>query len=131
MAMYSAADANATLAANLGIGSAYTTVTGTHIRLGTTVGTATVAMTELTGSGYTTGGSSISWNAPSGQATSNSGAVSWTNGGSTWSIAGLEIWDVAGTPVRHYFGAWTGQPISVINGNVFQASAGAVAPSLV
>lgn len=130
MAMYSAGDANATLAANLGV-TAYTAVTGTHLRLGTgTLPTATVPMTELSGSGYTAGGSAISWNAPSGQATSNSGAVSWTNGGSTWSITGLEIWDVAGTPVRHYFGAWTGQPISVINGNIFQAAAGSVAPSL-
>lgn len=132
MAMYDANDADAVLAANLGI-TTYPVVPGTHLRLGTgSAPTATSDMTELTGSGYTAGGAPVSWNAPSGQSTSNSGAVSWTNGsGSSWAIANLEVWDTAGTPLRHYFGQWTSQPISVANGNTFTASAGAVSAQLI
>lgn len=111
---------------------AYTTVAATKIRLGTTTPTATSNMTELTGTGYTTGGTTITWNAASGGATSNAGSVSWTNGsGSTWSIVGLEIWDTAGSPLRHLWGTWTGQPVSVANGNTFQVAAAGVAYSLV
>lgn len=130
MAMFDQVDATNVLAAILN-DVAYVTVTATHIRLGTNAPTATSNMTELGGgSGYTTGGSSISWNAVSAAATSNSGSVSWTNSGSTWSLVGLEIWDTAGTPLRHLFGSWTGQPISVAVGNTFQLSAAGCAVSL-
>ena len=112
---------------------AYTTVTATKIRLGTNAPTATVNMTELGGgTGYTTGGSTITWNAASAGATSNSGSVSWTNGsGGTWSIVGLEIWDTAGSPLRHLWGTWTGQPVSIANGNTFQLAAAGCSYSLV
>jgi hypothetical protein len=125
MAMFDQTDATSILAAILN-NTAYTTVTGTHLRLGTNAPTATSAMTELGGgTGYTTGGSSISWNAVSAAATSNSGTVSWTNTGSNWTLVGLEIWDIAGTPLRHFFGTWTTQPITVATGNTFSvASAG-------
>jgi len=109
---------------------AYTTVTATKIKLGTNAPTATVDMTELSSSGYTTGGSTITWNAASGGATSNAGSVSWTNGGSTWSLVGLEIWDTAGTPLRHLYGTWTGQPVSVANGNTFTVAAAGISYSL-
>lgn len=133
MAMYDAGEAAAVLSAELGIGGAtYTTVTGTHLRLGTgSAPTATVDMTELTGAGYTAGGSSVSWNAVSGQTTTNSGSVSWTNGGSTWAITNLEIWDTAGTPLRKFWGQWTTAPISVTGGNTFLVAASAVSASLV
>jgi hypothetical protein len=111
--------------------TAYTTVSATKIRLGTNAPTATVNMTELTGTGYTAGGSSISWNTASAGATSNSGSVSWTNSsGSSWSIVGLEIWDTAGTPLRHLWGTWTGQPVSVANGNTFTVAAAGVSVTL-
>lgn len=107
------------------------TVTATHIRLGTNAPTATAAMTELGGgTGYTTGGASITWNTASAAATSNSNTVSWTNSGSSWSLVGLEIWDTAGTPLRHLFGTWTGQPITVANGNTFQLAAAGCSVSL-
>ena len=134
MAMYDAGEAAAVLSAELGIGGAtYPAVTGTHLRLGTgSAPTATVDMTELTGTGYTAGGSTISWNAVSGQTTTNSGSVSWTNGsGSTWAITNLEIWDTAGTPLRKFWGQWTSQPIAVTNGNTFLVAASAVSASLV
>ena len=130
MAMFDQTDASNVLAAILNNVS-YVTVTATHIRLGTNAPTATSAMTELGGgTGYTTGGSSISWNAVSSASTSNSGAVTWTNSGTSWSLVGLEIWDTAGTPLRHLWGTWTGQPITVANGNTFQVSASNVAVSL-
>jgi hypothetical protein len=109
---------------------AYPAITATKIRLGSNAPTSTVNMTEITGTGYTAGGSSISWNAASSAATSNSGSVSWTNGsGGSWSIVGIEIWDTAG-PARHLYGTWTGQPIAVANTNVFSVAAAGVAYSL-
>jgi hypothetical protein len=131
MACFDQVDAGNVLAVIL-TATPYTTVSATHIRLGTTAPSATVNMTELGGgTGYTTGGSAISWNAISAAATSNSGSVSWTNAsGGNWSLVGLEIWDTAGTPLRHLFGSWTGQPVSVGNGNTFLVNAAAIAVSL-
>src|SRR5712664_3132739 len=112
--------------------TAYTTVAVTHLRLGTNTPTATANMTELGGgTGYTTGGSTITWNTASAAATSNSGTVTWTNSGTSWSLVGLEIWDTAGSPLRHLFGSWTGQPITVANGNTFQVAAAGISVSLV
>lgn len=130
MAMFDQVDATNLLAAVLN-DTAYTTVTATHIRLGTTAPTATSDMTELTGgSGYTTGGALITWNTVSAAATSNSNTISWTNTGSAWSIVGLEIWDTAGTPLRHLYSTWTGQPISVPTGDTFQIAAAGISAAL-
>jgi hypothetical protein len=131
MAMFDQQDATNLLKAILN-NTAYTTVSATHLRLGTNAPTATSNMTELGGgTGYTTGGSSISWNSVSAAATSNSGSVSWTNSGSSWSLVGLEIWDTAGTPLRHLFGSWTSQPITVANGNTFQVAAAGISVNLI
>lgn len=116
----------------LALGTSPSATTSEKIRLGTgTLPTASAAMTEITGTGYTAGGSAIAWNAVSGTppTSTNSAAITWTNtSGSAWSITGAEIWDIAGTPLRWLFGAWNGQPISVANNNAFQlASAGASA----
>jgi hypothetical protein len=95
-------------------------VTGISTRLTTTSPTASSAGTELTGgSGYTTGG------------TTTITVLTWTNAsGGSWSIVGIELWDQAGTPIRWLFGLWTGQPVSIANGNTFQVAAGAVTVSL-
>lgn len=131
MAMFDQTDATNLLAAILN-NTAYTTVAATKIRLGTTAPSASSNMTELGGgTGYTTGGSSITWNAVSAAATSNSNLVSWTNSGSSWSLVGLEIWDTAGSPLRHLWGLWTGQPITVANGNTFQIAIAGISVSLV
>ena len=105
--------------------------TGIKLRLGTSAPTATSNMSELSSSGYTTGGTVMTFNAASAAATSNSSTASWTNGGSTWSLVGLELWDEAGSPLRWMFGSWTGQPISIANGNTFSIAAAGVAISLV
>lgn len=131
MAMFDQTDATNLLKAILN-NTAYTTVAATNLRLGTNAPTATSNMSELAGgTGYTTGGSSITWNTTSAAATSNSNTVSWTNSGTSWSLVGLEIWDTAGTPLRHLWGTWTGQPVTVGNGNTFQVAAAGISVSLV
>jgi Rieske Fe-S protein len=101
---------------------------GWKIRLGSNAPTVTVAMTEITGTGYTAGGTAVTFNtAAAGVATGPTATTTWTNSsGGSWSIVGIEIWDTAGTPLRWFFGTWTGQPITVANGNTFQVAAAAV-----
>jgi len=106
--------------------SATASTTGINVRLGTNAPTASVDMTELSGSGYTTGGSAATFSAASGEASSNTTTLSWTNGGSTWTINGIELWDQAGSPVRWLFGLWTGAPITVANGNSFSVTSGGI-----
>jgi hypothetical protein len=116
---------------------AYTAVTGTKVRLGATAPTAASNMTELSATGYTPGGSTITFNSATtnssgATATGGTSVVSWTNsGGTSWTgIVGGEVWDIAGTPKRHWFGNWTGQPIVVAAGNTFAIAAGAVILSI-
>jgi hypothetical protein len=126
MPMWDATDATNHLKAGFGV-SAYTTVTGIKLRLGTTTPTATSNMTELTGTGYTAGGTTVTWTSPSTQNVANVTAPSWTNGsGSAWAVQALETWDIAGTPLRHAWGVWTGAPIAVANGNTLNVAAAAV-----
>ena len=117
---------NATLA-----GTAAQATTGIKMRLGSTIGTGSSAMTEILGTGYTAGGTLTAWNAASSGSATNSGTPSWTNGsGGSWSVEGIENWDEAGTPLRWWYGSWTGQPISVAIGNTFAVAAAAVSVSL-
>lgn len=131
MAMFDQSDANRVLNAECNATN-YTAATTVKTRLGTNAPTATVNMTELSGTGYTTGGTVMTFNAASAAATSNASTASWTNGsGGTWSIVGLETWGNEGTPLRHLFGSWTGQPISIANTNTFQVAAAGISISLV
>jgi hypothetical protein len=128
--------ANKILDLTLGTSAPTMFTTPAKVRLTTTVPTATTAGTELTGTGYTATGTSLAGNtftAASAGATTGPGttALSWTNGsGGAWSIVGVEIWDSAGTPLRWWYGSFTGQPISVANGNTFQIAVGALSVSL-
>jgi hypothetical protein len=113
--------------------TAFSAVAATNILLGTSTPTATSNMTQLSnGGGYTTGGSSITWNSIGGDAaTSNSNTVSWTNSsGGSWVLVGLEIWN-SGATVRYLFGTWTGQPVTVAVGNTFQVAPAAIQVALV
>lgn len=110
--------------------SATASTTGINVRLGTNLPTASVDMTELSGTGYVTGGSACTFAAASGEASSNTSTLTWTNGGSSWTINGIELWDQAGSPVRWLFGAWTGAPITVANGNSFSVAAGGIQVSI-
>jgi hypothetical protein len=104
------------------------------VRLNSTLSTASAAGTELTGTGYTAGGTALSTASTASSAGSavtlpNTTALSWTNGsGGAWSIASMDLTDNAG--VRVWFGPFTGQPISVANGNIFQIAANAVSIAL-
>ena len=130
MSMFDQTDASRVLAAELN-GTNYTAATTVSTRLGTSAPTATGNMTQLTGTGYTAGGTVTTFNAASAGVTSNSSTASWTNGsGSTWSIVGIEIWGNEGTPLRHLWGTWTGQPISIANTNSFAFAASAIQASL-
>lgn len=130
MAMFDQADATLILKAELNATN-YTAATTVATLLGTNAPTATANMTQLTGTGYTTGGTVMTWNTASAAATSNSSTASWTNGsGSTWSIVGVEIWNGAAS-TRHLWGTWTGQPISIANSNTFAIAAAGISVTLV
>ena len=115
--------------------TAFTTLTtGFKVRLDSTTASASAAGTELTGSGYTTGGQTST--APF-ATTSSSGSnvtiphtavLTWTNGsGSGWSIQSLDLTD--GAAVRTLFGNWNGAPVSVANGNTFPVALDAIVAS--
>ena len=100
------------------------------LKLTSTASTGSASGTEISGTGYTAGGTAM----PGASTTSSSGsnvtlphtaAISWTNGsGGSWSIVSLELTDAA--PIRVWYGNWNGQPVSVANGNTFQVAADAV-----
>lgn len=120
-------------------GAQYTALNGTNpmkFKLTSTASTASASGTELSGTGYTAGGTAApgASSAPTGSPASMtcpSSAISWTNGsGSSWTINSLELTDGAGTPVRVFFGQFNGAPITVANGNTFQIAANAVTITL-
>ena len=132
MACFDQLDATNILKAELN-GTNYTSPGGTVATLlGTSAPTATGNMTQLGGgTGYTTGGTYMTFTIASAAATSNSSTATWTNGsGGAWSIVGIEIWNTAAS-TRHLFGSWTGQPVSIANGNAFAIAAAGIAVSLV
>lgn len=101
-----------TVTPGTGGGSAFTVTPPFHLRLYTTTGTETTSGTENTtgnSPGYTALGSSLGSSAFStftSGASTNPNSVTWTATG-TWTlgVAGIEIWDTAGTPVRYLWGA--------------------------
>ena len=116
-----------------GVGSFVATSGTLSLRLTINAPTATVAGTQLSGTGYTTGGSAATWTAAtgttSGAVITNSNTFTWTNGGSanTWNVVGLELWD--NTPTRKCFGLWNGQPYVIGPGSQFVVAPGALAIS--
>jgi hypothetical protein len=127
---WDATAAAASLSAALGL-AAYPSISGTHLRLGSTAPTPTAHMTELVATGYSAGGLLISWSTVTGSpaATSNSSASlpSWTNSGtSPWPLVGAEIWTTQATPVRQFQGVWAGAPLLVPPGDAFAPSASAL-----
>lgn len=100
------------------------------VRLNSTASTASAAGTELTGTGYSAGGQALSTQSSassggSGVTLPATSALSWTNSsGGAWSIVSFDLTDNAA--VRTWFGNFTGQPISVANGNTFQIGVGGI-----
>jgi hypothetical protein len=125
MGAWDATAAATSLSAALGL-AAYPSISGTHLRLGTTAPTPTADMTELVATGYTAGGVSITWAAPTGSpaATYNTNVPAWTNSGtSAWPLVGAEIWTTQATPVRQFQGVWAGAPLQVPPGDEFAPAA--------
>lgn len=105
---------------------------GLNLRLMINAPTATVNGTQLSGTGYTAGGSAVTWAAATGTATggiiTNTNTLSWTNGGgSNWNIVGMELWD--NTPTRKLYGIFDGQPYTIGPGSQFVLSPSAVSVS--
>jgi hypothetical protein len=101
-----------TITPGTGGGSAFTVTPPFHLRLYSTTGSETSSGTENvsgTSPGYTAGGltmGSSAFASFSAGASTNSNAVTWTATG-TWTlgVAGIEVWDTAGTPIRYLWGA--------------------------
>jgi hypothetical protein len=90
-------------------GTAFTTpTTPIRMRLMSANGTATAAGTEVTGGSYTpqTIGTAMGTSA-SGSITNSAGALTYT-GLPAGNVAGVEVWDSAGTPLRFWFQALSG-----------------------
>jgi len=104
------------------------------VRLASTASTAAAAGTEITGTGYTAGGTALANASTASSAGSNvtlpaTAALSWTNGsGGAWSIQSYDLTDNAG--VRTWFGNFTGAPVSVANLNTFTIAVGGITLSL-
>ncbi len=109
------------------------TLTGLKLRLMINAPTATVDGTQLSGSGYTAGGSAVDWGTSTGTSTgaiiTNTNTISWTNGSAsnTWTIVGAELWDY--TPTRKCYGIWNGQPYVIGPGSTFQVASGGLSIS--
>ena len=114
--------------------TALSSAAGMKLKLTSTASTASASGTELTGSGYTAGGTALTNSSSASSAGSAvtlpaTAAVSWTNAsGGNWVINSLEITDNAG--VRAWYGLFNGAPITVANGNTFQIAVNAVTVSL-
>lgn len=108
--------------------------TAMKIKLTSTLSTASASGTELTGTGYSAGGTAFSTastvsSAGSAVTCPKTTAISWTNAsGGAWSIVSGELTDSAA--LRVWFFPFTGQPVSVANGNTFQIAADAISISL-
>lgn len=104
------------------------------VKLTTAASSASASGTELSGTGYTAGGTALGTASTASTAGSPvtlpaGSALQWTNGsGGTWSIVSVELTDNAG--VRAWFGNFTGQPISVLNGQIFQIAVGGISIAL-
>lgn len=96
------------------------------VALVTANGSDMAAGTEVTGGGYAR--QSLSVAAAVNGATSNSADLVWNNMPAV-TVAGVEVWDSAGTPVRLWYGALTASR-TVNAGDDFKLVAGALTLSL-
>lgn len=90
--------------------------------------------TELTGTGYTAGGTAMTTASASStggsavQLPNQSSGISWTAGsGTSWSVNSLEI--TTGTAARAWFGPFTGGPVAVAVSDTFVIAQNAVSVS--
>lgn len=100
------------------------TNTTLKLRLCSSLGNDTTAGTELsTSGGYTAGGATVVFGTPaSGGSIANTADVVWTNMPAV-TIAAVEVWDTAGTPVRLAYGALSSSK-TTNSGDTFTVSTG-------
>ena len=104
------------------------------VRLNSTLSTASAFGTEITGAGYTAGGTALANAVTASSAGSNvtlpaTTALSWTNtSGGAWSVASFDLTDSAAA--RAWFGPFNGQPVAVASGNTFQIAVAGITLSL-
>lgn len=100
-------DANALLKASLALAAYATPTAPMMLRLmnaGNAAPTATTNGTQISGGGYAPQNLTVALGAASGGSVTNSaGAINYTNMPAVTTNA-VEIWDSAGTAVRHWFG---------------------------
>lgn len=119
-----------------GIPGTWTALGGTamKVKLTSTLSTASASGTELTGTGYTAGGTALGTASTASSAGSAvtlpaGTALSWVNGsGGAWSVVSVELTDSAA--LRTWYGPFTGQPVAIANGNTFQIAINAVSLAL-
>lgn len=90
------------------VGTPTRPTTSLKVALVTANGTDSAAGTEVTGGSYAR--QNVTFSAASGGATSNSGAVTYTNMPAC-TVVGVEVWDNAGSPVRLWHGALTASKV--------------------
>jgi len=127
MANVSLAHAANLVDGSLGTAAYVASVGANHIRLMTANGSGTANGTELgTGGSYTavTGITPAAFSAASTTTggTSNTGVLSQTNM-PAGTIVGIEIWDSAGTPIRHWYGALTASKTTALGDTLSFAAA--------
>lgn len=125
-------ESNAVLDGLVGTASAPTPTLPMKLRVTSTAPTATSDGTELPGGGgYTTGGVAITFASASAGAAATSAQILLTNSsGSSWTAAGVELWDSAGSPKRWWWGTITGGPLTIPNGDALLFAAGAITASI-
>jgi hypothetical protein len=107
------------------------------IRLMTANGSMTVNGSALVAGGYASTGLSGNFGAattgaggPTCNGMTAAAALSWTASGVNWSVTGFEIWDTAATPLRWWFGTFTGGTVTVNIGQILQIAQNAISVSL-
>lgn len=116
-----------TITPGTGGGSAFTITPPFKLRLMTAQGSNTANGTELSATGYTAGGNTLgatAFGAPSAGVSSNSNSVSWTAGAAWSAVVAIEVWDIAGTPLRYMQGSITS--VTLANGNTLTFAAASI-----
>lgn len=108
-------------------GTTYTVTTGTKLRLMSALAANpyTTAGTEVTGGSYVAGGIALSGS----MGTAANGAITNTaplvfSGLPATNIAGIEVWDLAGTPIRLFWQPLAGGMKAVNAGDSFTLATG-------
>lgn len=107
------------------------TITGPHsLRVMTANGSDTSAGTEQgTSSGYTAGGTAMTFGTAAAGSNTTTAITSWTNFPSCTST-GAEQWDASATKLRIFWAPWSGGSIVIAATNTFAVAIGGWTPSL-